>query len=62
MDRLTIYLIETAALFKKKWNCLLLRRIRMNPLIFGPPEPDPLLTSLELDPTCNKVFINLFSS
>ena len=36
-------------------------RIRSDPLIFGPPDPDPLLFSLDPDPTCNNGFIDLFS-
>jgi len=37
-------------------------RIRSDPLIFGPPDPDPLLFLLDLDPdpTCNNGFINYF--
>ena len=35
-------------------------RIRSDPLIFGP--PDPVLFSLDPDPTCNNGFIKLFSS
>ena len=35
-----------------------------DPLIFGPPDPDQLLFSLDSDPdpTCNKGFIKLFLS
>jgi len=35
-------------------------RIRSDLLIFGP--PDPVLFSLDPDPTCNNGFIKLFSS
>ena len=35
-------------------------RIRSDPLIFGP--PDPLLISLDPNPTCNYGFKRLFSS
>ena len=39
-------------------------QIRSDPLIIGPPEPDPVLFSLDPDPgpTCNNGFIKLFSS
>ena len=41
-------------------------RIRSDPLIFGPPDPnlDPLLFSTDPDPepTCNNGFITLFLS
>ena len=39
-------------------------RIRSDPLIFGPPDPDPVLFSMDpdLDPTCNNRFIKLFLS
>ena len=37
-------------------------RIRLDPLIFGPPDPDSLLFSLDPDPTCNNGLIKLFSS
>ena len=41
-------------------------QIRSDPLIIGPPEPDPVLFSLDpdpdLDPTCNNGFTKLFSS
>ena len=37
-------------------------RIRMDPLIFGPPDPDPVLfsTDPDPDPTCNNGGIKLF--
>ena len=39
-------------------------RIRSDPVIFGPPDPDPVLFSMDPDPdpTCNNGFIKLFSS
>ena len=37
-------------------------RIRSDPLIFGPPDPDPVLFPLDPDPTCNNGFIKLFQS
>ena len=33
-----------------------------DPLIFGLPDPDPLLFSPDRDPTCNNVYIKLFSN
>ena len=35
-----------------------------DPVIFGPPDPDPVLfsTDPDPDPTCNNGFINLFLS
>ena len=36
-------------------------QIRSDPLIFGPPDPDPLLFSFDPDPTYNNGFIQLFS-
>ena len=33
-----------------------------DPLIFGPPDPDPLIFSLDADLTRNNLFIKLFSS
>ena len=36
-------------------------RIRSDPLIFGLPDPDPLLFSTDPDPTCNNGYIRLFS-
>ena len=37
-------------------------RIRSDPVIFGPPDPDPVLFSADPDPTCNNGFIKSFSS
>ena len=43
-------------------------RIRSDPVIFGPPDPDPVLFSTDPDPdpdpdpTCNNEFIKLFLS
>ena len=37
-------------------------RIRSDPVIFGPPDPDPVLFSTDPDPTCNNGFIKLFLS
>ena len=37
-------------------------RIRSDSVIFGPPDPDPVLFSTDPDPTCNKGFIKLFLS
>ena len=37
-------------------------RIRSDPVIFGPPDPDPELFSTDPDPTCNNGFIKLFLS
>ena len=41
-------------------------RIRSDPLIFGPPDPNQVLFSTDPnpdpDPTCNNGFIKLFSS
>ena len=39
-------------------------RIRSDPLISGPPDPDPVLFSSDPgpDPTCNNGYIKLFSS
>ena len=37
-------------------------RIRSDPVIFGPPDPDPVLLSTDPDPTCINGFIKLFSS
>ena len=34
-------------------------RIRSDPVIFGPPDPDPVLFSKDPDPTCNNGFIKL---
>jgi len=36
-------------------------RIRSDPVIFGPPDPDPVLFSTDPDPTFNNEFIKLFS-
>ena len=52
---------------KKYFSLLQLRsemriRFRSDPLIFGPPDPDPLLFSVDPDPTCNKWSIKSFSS
>ena len=37
-------------------------RIRSDPVIFGPPDPDLVLFSTDPDPTCNNGFIKLFLS
>ena len=41
-------------------------RIWSDPVIFGPPDPDPVLFSIDQDPdpdpTCNNGFIKLFLS
>jgi len=36
--------------------------IRSDPLIFGRPDPDSILYSLDPDPTCNNGYIKSFSS
>ena len=40
----------------------LYRDVDPNPVIFGPPDPDPVLFSADPDPTCNNGFIKLFLS
>ena len=47
------------------WTGMRIRiRIRSDPVIFGPPDPDPVLfsTDPDPDPTCNNGFIKLFLS
>ena len=57
---------ETTALpYIRQWfNTGMWIRIRSDPLIFGLPDPDPVLFSPDPDPDpiCNNGFIKLFSS
>ena len=35
-------------------------RIRRDPVIFGPPDPNPVIFSTDPDPTCNNGLYNYF--
>ena len=54
--------VHPRSIHSLRWKITGMRiRIRSDPLIYGPPDPDPLLFSLDPDPTCNNVlFLIIF--
>ena len=48
--------------YKSGMRIRILIRIRSDPLIFDPPDPDPVLFSTDPDPTFKNGFIELFLS